>query len=161
MKTYNLKFLFSYIECNNFKEKELVLLKNFISGARLGREIKFNSYATITFNETDKKHDFPIVTELESFTRGKTNAIVFDMENTVLNDGVFTKCVIYQTLCKNEGCFGYVLFNEETGKSTHSFNIEFDTNELVKHIYKSITSIPQRPMIEKMLAESLAIKNIA
>jgi hypothetical protein len=138
-----------------------VLIKNFISGARLGREIKFDTYATITFDENDKRHDFPIVTELESFTRGKTNGIIFNMENTSLNEGVFTKCVIYQTLCKNEGSYGYILFNEETGQSTHSFNIEFDTNELIKHIYKSISSIPQRPMIEKMLAESLAIKNIA
>ena len=80
MKTYNLKFLFSYIDCNNFKEKELILLRNFISGCRLGNEINFSHYAIVTFDENDKKHDFPIVTEIENFARSKTNGIIFNME---------------------------------------------------------------------------------
>jgi hypothetical protein len=158
MKNYNLKFIFSYIECNNFKEKDLILLRNFISGCRLGREIKFSHYANVTFDENDKKHDFPIVTEIESFTRGKTNGIVFDMENTSLNNGVFTKCFIYQTLFNNSGAYGYILFNDETNEITHSFNIEYDANELVKHIYTSITSINKRPMLKEMLAKSLEVK---
>lgn len=160
MNTYNLKFLFSYIECNNFKEKELLLLRNFISGCRLGREIKFSHYATVTFDENDKKHDFPIVTEIENFTRGRTNGIIFNMENTSLNNGVFTKCFVYQTLFHNNGAYGYILFNDETGESTHTFNIEYDANELVKHIYQSITAIPNRPKLTKMLEESIAIKKI-
>lgn len=158
MKNYNLKFIFSYIECNNFKEKDLILLRNFISGCRLGREIKFSHYANVTFDENDKKHDFPIVTEIESFTRGKTNGVVFDMENTSLNNGVFTKCFIYQTLFNNSGAYGYILFNDETNEITHSFNIEYDANELVKHIYTSITSINKRPMLKEMLAKSLEVK---
>lgn len=158
MKKYNLKFIFSYIECNNFKEKDLILLRNFISGCRLGREIKFSHYANVTFDENDKKHDFPIVTEIESFTRGKTNGIVFDMENTSLNNGVFTKCFVYQTLFNNSGAYGYILFNDETNEITHSFNIEYDANELVKHIYTSITSINKRPMLKEMLAKSLEVK---
>lgn len=158
MKKYNLKFIFSYIECNNFKEKELILLRNFVSGCRLGREIKFSHYANVTFDENDTKHDFPIVTEIESFTRGKTNGIVFDMENTSLNNGVFTKCFVYQTLFNNSGAYGYILFNDETNEITHSFNIEYDANELVKHIYTSITSINKRPMLKEMLAKSLEVK---
>ena len=158
MKKYNLMFIFSYIECNNFKEKDLILLRNFISGCRLGREIKFSHYANVTFDENDTKHDFPIITEIESFTRGKTNGIVFDMENTSLNNSVFTKCFIYQTLFNNSGAYGYILFNDETNESTHSFNIEYDANELVKHIYTSITSINKRPILNEMLAKSLAFK---
>lgn len=160
MKTYNLKFLFSYIDCNNFKEKELILLRNFIGGCRLGREIKFSHYAMVTFDENDKKHDFPIVTEIENFARSKTNGIVFNMENTSLNNGVFTKCFVYQTLFRNSGAYGYILFNDETGDSIHTFNVEYDTNELIKHIYRSISSIPNRPKLAKMLEDSFLIKKM-
>lgn len=158
--THNLKFLFSYIECSNFKEKELILFRNFVAGARLGREIKFSNYATVTFNEEDTKHDFPIVTEIDSFTRGKTNGIVFDMEKTSLNNGVFNKCFVYQTIYHNSGAYGYILFNSETGDSVHTFNVEYDTNELVKHIYNSITAIPNRPKLAKMLQDSIAIRKM-
>lgn len=160
MNTYNLKFMFSYVDCNNFKEKELIIFRNFVSGCRLGREIKFSNYATVTFDENDKKHDFPIVTEIENFTRSKTNGIVFNMENTSLNNGVFTKCFVYQTLYHNDGAYGYVLFNDETGDSVHIFNVEYDVNELVKHIYRSISSIPNRDKLRKMLAQSIEISKM-
>ena len=82
MSSYNLKFFYCYIDCNNFKEKELLIFRNIVSNARLGNDIKFSSYGTITFNHEDTKHEYPILTELSSFSRGKTNAIIFDMPVT-------------------------------------------------------------------------------
>lgn len=158
MKVYNLNFLFSYIDCNNFKEKELIVLRNFIKGTRIGREIKFANYANISFDVEDVKHDKPIVTELEQFTRSKTNGIIFNMENTELNNGVFNKCVIYQTLFTNSGAYGYILWNTETNDSVHEFNVEYDGNELIKHIYRTINSLPIRDKLNKMLISSISLK---
>lgn len=156
MKTYNLKFIFSYIECDYFKEKELILLRNFISGARLGKELKFDTYASVSFNEDDRRHDLPIVTEMESFTRTKINGVLFNMEESSLNNGVYNKCLIYQTVTKNGGAYGYVFFNSETGAQTHQFNIEYDLNSLIKHIYSTLQMQPSKPKIQKMLDYALA-----
>ena len=52
------------------------------------------------------------------------------------------------------------MFNTETGDSVHTFNVEYDTNELVKHIYNSIVVIQHRPKLEKMLQDAIAIKKM-
>jgi hypothetical protein len=52
------------------------------------------------------------------------------------------------------------LFNDETGDSVHIFNVEYDVNELVKHIYRSIASIPNRDKLRKMLAQSIEISKM-
>ena len=67
--SYMLKFNYCFVECTNFKEKELNILRNIISKARLGKELVFYRYANISFNENDSKHEYPVITEFENFAR--------------------------------------------------------------------------------------------
>ena len=136
--SYQLKFSLCYIDCTNFKEKELLILRNIIANARLGRQLSFSNYAIITFdNETDKKHEYPNITEIPSYGRGKTNGIIFDIIDEQLKSR-FNKCLLYKTQYKTEGYYGYVFYNTETNESNHIFNVSFMPDELCIHIGKSI-----------------------
>ena len=158
--THNLKFLFSYIECNNFKEKELVIFRNIISNSRLGRDMLFNCYANITFDNDDKKHEYPIINELNAFTRSKTNGIIFDIPVGDYNDGTFEKVLLYQTTNKNTGCYGLLFFNRETNLNSHVYNIDYDINELIQHLQHTISNIPFRKTYNEYMEKSKALKNI-
>lgn len=159
MNDYKLKFSFSYIDCNNFKEKELNVFRNIISNSRLGRDLKFNSYVNITFEHEDKKHDFPVISVLESFTRGKTNGVIFDVPIGDYNDGTFEKMLLYQTTNKNTGSYGLLFFNTETNLNSHIFNIEYDINELLQHMQRVITSIPFRKTFNAYMENSRKLKS--
>ena len=87
---YTLKFNFNYINCSKFKEKELLILRNIVSGSRIGENFYFYKYANISFDESDKKHEYPIVSELDNFGRSKTNGIIFKISISFS----FTKTVI-------------------------------------------------------------------
>lgn len=134
---YKLKFNFCYIDCDNFKERELLSMRHIIGLARIGHELIFDKYANISFDDKDPKHKFPIITELQNFSRGKTNGIVFKMNETVLNDS-FNRCLIYQTVTKTSGFYGYVFYNTETGLYTHTYNVDYDISSLIIHIMQSL-----------------------
>ena len=78
---YFLKFNMPYITCDNYKEKELLNFIGIVNGSRVGLLLNGYSYANIRFSEEDKKHENPIITELDSFSRSKTNCIIFNIEN--------------------------------------------------------------------------------
>ena len=153
MNSYKLKFSYCYIECNNFKEKELVIFRNIISNSRLGRDMLFNCYANITFDNDDKKHEYPIINELNAFTRSKTNGIIFDIPVGDYNDGTFEKVLLYQTTNKNTGCYGLLFFNRETNLNSHVYNIDYDINDLIQHIQRTISNIPFRQTFNDYMAK--------
>lgn len=127
--TYTLKFNFNYINCNKFKEKELLVLRNIISGSRVGQNFYFYKYANVSFDEQDYKHEYPIVSELDNFGRSKTNSIIFKISNNLYN-----RCLIYQTGSKECSFYGYIIYNTETGKYSHNYNLDYEINSLLKHI---------------------------
>lgn len=165
MNSYKLKFSFCYIECSNFKEKELIIFKNIISNSRLGRNVIFNCYANITFDSDDKKHEYPIINELETFARSKTNGIIFDIPVGDYNDGTFEKVLLYQTTKyqtsnKNTGCYGLLFFNRETNLNSHVYNIDYDINDLIQHLQHTISNISFRKTYNEYMEKSKALKNI-
>lgn len=143
---YELKFDWFYIDCANFKERELLLLRNTIAKARLGHDLSFYKYATITFSQEDIKHETPIINELESFGRGKTNAIIFNMANTNINNNKFNKCLVYQTIYKTDAYYGYIFYHTETQRYIHIYNVNHDICELIIHIGRSIDTLQREEM---------------
>lgn len=139
---YKIEFNFYYIEFTNFKEKELLILRHVINGARIGQYLSFDKYANISFSDNDTKHINPCITELNSFTRGKTNCIIFNMKNVKDYD----KCLVYQTLFKNDGFYGYIFYNSETHKYKHIYNVSYDLSLLLNNIVRSIDSLYKEDM---------------
>lgn len=137
-KSYQLKFAMCYTECSNFKEKEALVMRNVFSVARLGELLKFRAFASITFDEeNDHKHEYPNVAELDSFARGKTNGVIFDLHDSK-NEGKFNRCLVYKTQYKTDGYFGYIFYNTETGRMNNIYNVNFALDELCIHIWKSL-----------------------
>lgn len=115
-----------YTECVNFKEKEAMHIASIVNGARISDYLGFIGYANITFDEEDYKHWNPKFNVLESFTRNKSNALMY-----VLRKCEYDRLFIYKTNTKESGFYGIVLYNTETGKSSNVFNIELDYSRLM------------------------------
>lgn len=138
MTDYKLDLNFAYETCMNFKEKEINVLKNIISFARLGREMTYRCGATITFDETDKTHLHPNVHELEKYARSKTNGIVYNVLKSNKNPGIYDRCLIYHTEPHQVGSWGFVMFNSETGKSIHMYMVGDDYSDLIQKLSRVI-----------------------
>lgn len=128
-----IKFDHQCIKCDNFKSKQSDIIRSTIAGSRLNDDMKFKSYANISFDEQDKKHVEPIVNELEMFHRTKTNCLVYDIFS---KNSDFDTLYIYQTLFRRGGFFGFVLKNESTGKQWHKYFVDYAEDELVRQIWK-------------------------
>ena len=66
---YTLKFEMPYINCDNYKEKDLLNLIELITNSRINDLICNHSYGNIKFSDDDKQHNYPNVTELDNFVR--------------------------------------------------------------------------------------------
>ena len=132
---YFLKFNMPYITCDNYKEKELLNFIGIVNGSRVGLLLNGYSYANIRFSEEDKKHENPIITELDSFSRSKTNCIIFNIENNK-----YDKIFIYQTLNKENPYYGILAFSTETQKLTHIYNIEYDHSKLIIYMFRMLSN---------------------
>ena len=136
---YDFELGVHYVEFDNFKQKQVAILRNVIEGGRLILDLKFNCYATITIDPEDSHHIHPHIEETEGFNRLKTNCLVYDMLTTDANRGFYDKCFIYQTVgAKGNGFYGYLLYNSETKKLTHIYYIEREEGALCRRLNKTI-----------------------
>lgn len=138
---YTLKFEMPYINCDNFKEKDLVNLLGVVTGTRIGESIKSYKYGNIRFETDDKQHWRPIVSELDSFARSKTNCIIFDTKDKDKYDKLF----VYQSLNRENPYYGIVGLKTENGKIVHMYNktvhtyfLELDYSVLVINMLRMI-----------------------
>lgn len=134
MEYTDFKFAIPYINCSNFKEKDTLVLRNIIKGARIGDMLKFASYGNITFSEEDVPHWNPVITELDSFTRSKTNCMIFDIDSNCQ----YNKMFLYHTILPQHGFYGLLLYNSNINKFLHIYNIGYDINNLVIKMFKII-----------------------
>lgn len=132
-----IKFDHQFIRCDNFKSKHTPIILNTIGGSRLNRLIKFSRYANISYDADDIPKIKPIVNELDQFNRMKTNCLVYDV---IFENSHFNKLFIYQSINArgNGGFYGYVLYNEETGKQWHKYFIDKTEDELCRSIWTSL-----------------------
>lgn len=134
MEYTDLKFSMPHINCTNFKEKDTLVIRNIIKGARLGDMISFSNYGNISFSNEDKLHWNPIVVDLESFTRSKTNCMIFDINTK----NKYNKAIIYYSILSNDSYYGLLLYNTENNKCSHVHNINSELTNMLITVYKSI-----------------------
>lgn len=131
---YSAKFEMPYISCVNFKEKESIILSNIIKGSRLGELVNFDGYANISFDEEDKNHWHPQIKPIESFTRNKSNSLVFGIKG----NNKYNKIFVYQTSLKETRFYGFIFYNTETNKCLHIYNVEYDHTKLIIGMFRII-----------------------
>ena len=133
---YTLKFEMPYLNCDNFKEKDLYNLMGVITGTRIGEYIEKYTYSNIRFVDSDKQKKYPIVSELENFTRSKTNCIIFDIKENNTNNK-YKKLFVYQTLNRENPYYGIVgLKHDDT--TVHIYFLDFDYSSLVINMFRMI-----------------------
>ena len=131
---YKLKFQLPYIDCTNYKEKDLLSFINLVNGSRVGNLLCKYRYGTITYDQEDKQKFYPIVNELDNFSRSKTNCIIFDIREGNCNK--YNKLFLYQSILKDSGFYGFVAYNTETNKMLHIYNIDLNYTQLFDSIQR-------------------------
>lgn len=128
---YKLKFQLPYIDCTNYKEKDLLSFIKLINGSRVGQLLCGYKYGTITYDQEDKQKFYPIANELDNFSRSKTNCVIFNIK-----EGNYNKLILYQSILKDSGFYGFVVYNTETNKMLHIYNIDLDYTQLLGTIQR-------------------------
>lgn len=129
-----------YLNFTNFKQKQVSIFRHILEGSRLNKDFAFSGYALITTDEEDKHHIHPHIEETENFNRIKTNCLVYDIINP--EEWGYHKCFVYQNLnAKGNGFFGYLLWNEDSKKLNHVWNIEHDEGAFCRRLNKTASVI--------------------
>ena len=144
---YNLEFDFYYLPINNFKEKAFNLTVSHLQKSRFGNKMKYKCPANISFEDGDKKHQYPKVTEFDSFKRKYTNCIVFDLVFDKDNQGYYDKLFLYFNDGKQPS-YGYVLYNTETKQRLHRFLIFGDINDVFYALNNTFNTLHAKKMYD-------------
>lgn len=126
MNNVKLEFTHHYFTCDNWKRKDVAIINNIISKGRLCETMKFLNYGTITFDENDEQHRFPIFNSIEDGKRA--NALIYKVNSA---SKPYDRVIIYQTVTKTGGFYGFMTYNTETGKYFHKFFIQRDMYDLM------------------------------
>jgi len=159
-ETYKFEFQRWNFPCDNFKQKQALIIINTIAGGRLSNDMTFSGYGHIEFEETDTKNRYPIVSYLDAYNRNKTNCLIYDLKDTHKNQGYYDKCFIYHTVGRQEGNYGYVLYNSETGNLLHKYFIEHEYDTLCIKLTESFNLLYKLPKIKYYNENHNKIKNI-
>ena len=79
-ETYKFEFQQYNFSCDNFKQKQALIIINTIAGGRLNNDMIFSGYGHIEFEENDAKNRYPIVSYLDVYNRNKTNCLIYDLK---------------------------------------------------------------------------------
>ena len=138
---YDITLNFYYQTFDSFKQKNALLIQNLFANGRMIDYAKFYSYGFIEAenHKAEKIH----IEEMDKFNRLKTNCIIFDLTYNKYNPNKFNKLFIYRsTISKDNGYYGYILYNTETNKSINVYNVENTDDKLYQYIYRSIINLP-------------------
>lgn len=146
MNSYSFEFWIWHFNCDNFNQKHSSILLSMINNGRLSRYMTFSSYGTITFAPEDTRHKYPTITELENFSRNKTNCLIFNLTENEKNQNVYNKLFIYHSNGLQHDFYGYVFYNTETGKMIHKYFVSHEYDELCIAITKSLNILGKMPL---------------
>lgn len=132
-KVYNLKFGHFKIDPGQLKETEINQMIWILSMSRHARDISFDSYGYVEFDELDTGHWNPIVTLLNGYRKRHCEVAVFDLHPKDGN-GQFNKMFVYKICRRNMPNWGYVLYNEETKEMKDKYFIPGDMNDIILEI---------------------------
>lgn len=159
MNNYRFEFLRYNFNVDKFNKKQAFILTKLITNSRLNKEVKFNSYGIITFDENDKQNKYPNIELVGEIYNKKVNCLVFDLCESMNNNNVYNKLFIYQTTGPNIGNYGYLLYNDETQKYTHKFFIEYEYDSLMKSLNQSLNLLGKLDIYKFYEEKYDAIKN--
>ena len=155
------KFTHCYFNCDPFKQKEIAHLNALISGSRLINYLTFDGYASITFDEDDAPHRYPLISTLDDngekldWSRKTTNCLVFNFIKTGKND-MYDKIFLYHT-CSHNGngvWYGWIAWDSKSHKMSHRFFVNHDPQDLMQALNRMIYHIPIVTRNERLLRES-------
>lgn len=159
-ETYKFEFQQYNFSCDNFKQKQALIIINTIAGSRLNNDMIFSGYGHIEFEETDTKNRYPIVSYIDVYNRNKANCLIYDLKNTKKNQGYYDKCFIYHTIGSKEGNYGYVLYNSKTGDLSHKYFIDHEYDTLCIKLTESFNLLYKLPIIKYYIDIHNKIKNL-
>ena len=137
--TYDFDLDIHYLKFDNFKQKQVGTFRNVLESGRLSMDMKFAGYAIITVDPEDTHSIHPHIEETENFNRLKTNCLVYDMVQNEVNNGLYHKCFVYQDIgAKGNGWYGYILWNKDTGKTSHVYYIEREEGAFCRRMNKTL-----------------------
>lgn len=131
---FDLKFIMAYIEPFNFKEKDIKIIDNIITNARLGNNIYFYKVGNISFAEDDVKHWNPHIELFDSYKRGKTNCICFKHKDP--GNHAFKYIFVYETNNHDNGFYGIIAYDEHNNTNSHIYGLAWDYTNLVVNLQR-------------------------
>ena len=135
---YNFELKLWYVEPSNFKERNARILIKLIEGSRMNENMAFKSFANMKFDEKDTQFRYANVTELQQFNRLKCNCLVYNLRNTVINNGLYDKCFIYNhSNSKEVTNYAFAFLNTTTGEVLTKHYIEPDYESLLRNLYQT------------------------
>ena len=137
---YELDLAINYQTFDNFKQKNAYILRGLFNGGRIIDYAVFSSYGIITsLNERNNKIN---IEEQDHFNRAKTNCLIYDLTYNKWNPGKYNKLFIYYSITsRDNGWYGYVLYNTETGQIFNKYCVDYSDDKLYQYIYNSIISL--------------------
>lgn len=147
MKQYKFEFTRWHFNYDNFKQKNLNILRNTVEQSRLGYDLKFDSYGNLSFEEEDTILRYPIVSLLEEYNRNKTNCLVYNINDITKG---YNKLFIIQYIGKIESHYGLIFYNEETNDFYHKFFVNYDVSDLCIDITKSFHTFEFNKKLKKI-----------
>jgi len=155
---YELDLAINYQIFTNFKQKSAAILINLFNGGRIIDYARFSGYGLITsLNERNNKI---IIEEQDRFNRTKTNCLIFDLTYNKYNPGRFDKLFIYYSITsRDNGWYGYVLYNTETGETRNKYCLPYADDKLYQYIYVHLIELPNDKKWEYFSLRYDALKN--
>jgi hypothetical protein len=144
-------FQYPYVEYTNFKQKEASSLIYMLSKQRLNDDMQFESYANMSFDENDMRHEFPVFTAHATYSRKNTNCLIYNISNSP-RDNVhkYDKLFIYHYVGKVYSYYGFALLNTNTKEYSNRFVIDHEEGELFMALNRYFWSITRIPVLKKL-----------
>lgn len=159
MEVYNnLEFNLYYLDVNNIKQKHYLILSNLIRMSHLGEYMVLNGPGHLYFEEDDHKHRYPKIEKLEQFNRNKVNCMIYDLPYNAKNDEFYDKMFIYYSDSKTP-YYGYLAYNQTTGKCVHRYLINGDYNDLTRVLNDFFETLFNSDIYEYYSKKYDALKN--
>lgn len=138
--TLQIRFQFNALDYENLKEKQSDILCNIIEKSRLGKDMKFDGFYTlspaITENGRIKNFYYTLEKLGPSFVRRTSFAIGFDISESERNTTEFDKLFIFQHAVGRELYYDYCLVNTKTSACISHFYKDHTETDLLNDINK-------------------------
>lgn len=134
---HNLKFDVWKEETSNWNERDALHLANVISICRLGQNMKFDKFGTISYTEDDKNtHWMPIVTEQEAFNKKASNCMIFNLD---IPNSDYDKIFVYHYKAGVKGRSGYYIHSTTNPEiHIHKYYMANDMNILLSSLNRVV-----------------------